>query len=203
MENGFFAVMGGYRIRTMKNWPDGCTLTPEGVLLFAKLKSLPELEKETILDRSKADDLVKGLACSQALWIILQVIARKTSGLPVTLLEINTVAHVVCAILMYTVWWYKPQNVNQPEFVHVEPGLEALLSPPGNFANYWDRRGQLEIPSNDSPGDMASNSIGNNSSNPQKPTDQRIIEHEWRQSIPENKSGIKGNRSYPLAVDEI
>jgi hypothetical protein len=104
MENGFFAVMGGYRIRAMKNWPDGCTFTPEGVFLFAKLKSLPEVEKETILDRSKADDLVKGLACSQVLWIIIQVIARKASGLPVTLLEPNTVAHVVCAILMYIVW---------------------------------------------------------------------------------------------------
>ena len=178
----------------MKKWPDGCTLTPEGVFLFAKLKSLPEVEKETILDRSKADDLVKGLACSQALWIIIQVIARKASGLPVTLLELNTVAHVVCAILMYIVWWYKPQNVNQPESVHVEPELEALLSPPETFVSgFW---GKLGIPPrNDPQSDMATNPIANSdSSSTQKPTVEGIVMQDnadWRHAVPENTSGIK------------
>jgi hypothetical protein len=88
IENGFFAVIEGYRTRAMKDWPEGCTLTPEGVYLFARLKVLPEVDKETILDRSNADDLVKELACLQALWMIIQVIARK-AGFPITLLELN------------------------------------------------------------------------------------------------------------------
>jgi hypothetical protein len=190
LENGFFAVMGGYRIRTMKDWPGGCTLTPQDIVLLATLKSLPDVDTESIMDRSKADDLVKGLACSQTLWIIIQVIARKASDLPVTLLELNTVAHVVCAILMYVLWWCKPQGINQPEFVSVHTRLQAPLS------STWPHEGQLGIPrTTDSQADTTGNRIGNNKSSgcAQEPTDQMLNDHSevLLQEIPENKSGIK------------
>jgi hypothetical protein len=187
MENGFFAVMGGYRIREMKDWPNGCTLTPRGVYFLAKLKSLPAVDKESILDRSKADELVKGLACCQALWLVIQVIARKASGLPITLLELNTVAHVVCAILMYIVWWHKPQDVNQPEFVDVrDPGLDTLLS---ESSTIW---GELGIPPSIPQDDMIGDESGDSHTR-QKPSDQRSPDGDtdWRQALPKNESGIR------------
>ncbi|KAI5808466.1 hypothetical protein DFH27DRAFT_459108, partial [Peziza echinospora] len=55
-------------------------------------------------DRSKTDWLAKAMVCLQASWIIIQCVVRKAEGLPVTLLEINTVMHVVCALLMYLLW---------------------------------------------------------------------------------------------------
>jgi len=45
--------------------------------------------------------------------MLVQVVARKISGLPITLLEINTITHVGCAIAIYTIWCYKPQGLSE------------------------------------------------------------------------------------------
>ncbi|KAF8460162.1 hypothetical protein BDZ91DRAFT_664725, partial [Kalaharituber pfeilii] len=74
-------------------------------------------DEERIKDKSKADNLAKLLVCGQASWMVVQCIARKITGLPVTLLEINTVMHVICALLLYLIWLKKPQEVNVPNNV--------------------------------------------------------------------------------------
>ena len=69
---------------------------------------------EDIEDRSKGDVLSKGFALLQTGWFILQSIARKLNGFPVTQLEVVTVAFAVLNFAMYIVWWKKPQNVSHP-----------------------------------------------------------------------------------------
>ena len=54
------------------------------------------------------------MACVQAAWLVLQVIARLQSGLQVTLLKIKTLGHVLCAVVIYILWWHKPQMVLEP-----------------------------------------------------------------------------------------
>lgn len=46
--------------------------------------------------------------------MMIQTIARKVAGLPVTLLELNTLVHIGCAIILYLLWWCKPQDVSEP-----------------------------------------------------------------------------------------
>ena len=70
-----------------------------------------DIPKQLIDARSKSDWLGKGLICFQVVWMLTQIIARKVAGLPVTLLELNTAVHIGCAILLYFIWWYKPQDV--------------------------------------------------------------------------------------------
>jgi len=41
-------------------------------------------------------------------------VARKASGLPVTLLEINTVVHVACAIAIFLLMFRKPKDATEP-----------------------------------------------------------------------------------------
>ena len=62
--------------------------------LLARCGRLPDVPKEDILDKSKANGLAKALVMIQALWMLLQTIGRLFAGLPVTLLEVNTIAHV-------------------------------------------------------------------------------------------------------------
>ena len=69
---------------------------------------------ESILDKSKADNIAKTLTCIQAFWIIIQSIARVASGLPLTFLEINTLGHVKCAQFMFLFWWDKPLEILYP-----------------------------------------------------------------------------------------
>ena len=90
------------------------TLTATGILLLAKCGHLPDIEKEFIWDKSKADGLAKALVCLQAGWFILQTVGRIVVHEPVTLLEVNTIAHIFCAFVCYGLWWHKPREVQEP-----------------------------------------------------------------------------------------
>lgn len=90
------------------------TLTARGIALLADCKLLPDIEREYLDDKSKSDGLSKFIACVQAAWLIVQVIARLILGLQVTLLEINTLGHVLCALIIYVLWWHKPRMVLEP-----------------------------------------------------------------------------------------
>lgn len=94
------------------------TLTVEGLSLLVKCGHLPpRISKESIIDKSKADSLAKALVCLQAIWCLVQVIGRLASHLPVTLLEINTLGHALCALAIYMCWWSKPLDINVPHVV--------------------------------------------------------------------------------------
>ena len=74
--------------------PDRLTLTARGIALLAECGHLPDIPEGVILDKSKANDLAKAMVLIQASWMLLQTIGRLITKLPVTLLEVNTVAHV-------------------------------------------------------------------------------------------------------------
>lgn len=90
------------------------TLTARGVAFLARCGHLPNMKKKDIIDKSKADSLAKSLACLQASWMVVQVIGRAILGLHVTLLEVNTLGHVLCALLTYLLWWNKPRQIYEP-----------------------------------------------------------------------------------------
>lgn len=90
------------------------TLTARGIALLADCELLPDIERKYLDDKSKSDGLSKFIACVQAAWLIVQVIARLSLGLQVTLLETNTLGHVLCALIIYVLWWHKPRMVLEP-----------------------------------------------------------------------------------------
>jgi hypothetical protein len=118
--------MGGFviTIEDKSKWileNDGATITPQGIQELTILGKIPTVQRETITGRSKADDVAKTLVCFQAGWMAIQAIARKASGISVTLLELNTLAHVGCGIMMYTIWWTKPQDAAEPVKLPLDP----------------------------------------------------------------------------------
>lgn len=82
------------------------TLTCYGIRKCAQRGKFFEINESEIIDKSKADILAKGLVCLQVTWMMVQCIARKVAGYPLTILEVHTFAHVCCALLMY-VFWFK------------------------------------------------------------------------------------------------
>ncbi|KAF1949842.1 hypothetical protein CC80DRAFT_554918 [Byssothecium circinans] len=54
------------------------------------------------------------IAVGQACWMLIQILQRKITGLPLTLLEVHTLAHVVCTIPMFGLWWNKPRQAESP-----------------------------------------------------------------------------------------
>lgn len=72
------------------------------------------LGKADIQDKSKADWLLKSLAILQGAWIIINVIVRHVTRLPISQIEITTVAFAIMAVLTYLANWWKPKDVSQP-----------------------------------------------------------------------------------------
>lgn len=72
------------------------------------------LRKEDIEDKSKVDLLVKGVTALQIAWIIVTVHARSHTGLPVSQLEIATMAFSVFAVATYIANIWKPKDISQP-----------------------------------------------------------------------------------------
>ncbi|CAG8971201.1 hypothetical protein HYALB_00010574 [Hymenoscyphus albidus] len=117
MVHSFYAGMGGFVVE-----PDGpaneggpvLTVSARGMAFLARCGHLPNISKDDIKDKSKADGLAKSFVCIQAGWMVVQVLGRVINDLPVTLLEVNTLGHVLCALIIYLLWWYKPRMVREP-----------------------------------------------------------------------------------------
>jgi hypothetical protein len=74
-------------------------------------KQINDMNSAILQDLSKTNTVAKLIVFLQAAWIIVQVIGRFLSHLPVTILELHTAAHSVCAIIMYATWWHKPMDI--------------------------------------------------------------------------------------------
>ena len=116
LEHGFFAVMGGFNLELkekLQQFDRGrqCTkVTPKDVILLAECNALPQTSFITrvIAARRKSDYIAKLLVCLQILWLVIQTIAQKFHGFPITLLEVNTLGLVWCALALYVIRWHKP-----------------------------------------------------------------------------------------------
>ncbi|KDQ59774.1 hypothetical protein JAAARDRAFT_126716 [Jaapia argillacea MUCL 33604] len=122
--HGFFALMGGFMlydgdqpIRTL-TLADLETLVDDGSIDF------PSITKEEIEDRSKGDALSKGIALIHTTWFTIQVIARGVRRLPITELEVVTLAFTVLNVATYSLWWSKPLSVQCPFRVPLKPGCQ-------------------------------------------------------------------------------
>ena len=67
-----------------------------------------------IKDKGKSDWFAKSFVVLQTSWFVMQCIARGIKHLPVTHLEIVTLAYAAMNFVMYALWWNKPLNVDRP-----------------------------------------------------------------------------------------
>jgi hypothetical protein len=119
LAQGWFGVMGGIGLilreedRKLENGRNCITVTRRGIVRLAGWDMLPGIPKSVVLAKGKSSRLAKALVVFQASWMFIQTIAREIAGLPATLLELNTIAHVCCAFIMYAIWWGKPQDADE------------------------------------------------------------------------------------------
>ncbi|KAM0325633.1 hypothetical protein ACHAPQ_007944 [Fusarium lateritium] len=140
----FFIVMGGIHVDVdhilsipdldkgaldpeSKPRPFSVRLNPNTIVHLAERGHWIPISDRKIDDKSKADVLQKALVVIQVSWMVMQCIARKAYDLPLSLLEIHTMVHVVCALLLYMCWFKKPLNVQDPEFYTYLAGQLALF----------------------------------------------------------------------------
>jgi len=139
LTHAFYAAMGGFAIDGstaetpfLPQGRDHLTITKAGIKIFFKLGYIDEFSAvslESIRDKGKSGYIAKFLIALQALWFCTQLVARLAQSLPISLLELNTFAHGICAICAIYFWWEKPQDIEQPTLLpmnRIQP-LCALL----------------------------------------------------------------------------
>ena len=129
MTHGFFITMGGFHLferssKEMSNdrrtsQEDDKPLHPLGENDLRNCDGYESFEfimptKAEIMDKGKSDWLAKSLVLLQTSWFVMQCIARAVERLPVTHLEIVTLAYAALNFVIYAFWWNKPLNVNRP-----------------------------------------------------------------------------------------
>ncbi|KIK53965.1 hypothetical protein GYMLUDRAFT_178282 [Collybiopsis luxurians FD-317 M1] len=114
MTHAFFALMGGFAL--YKGRTCICVLRhtsdyPDETLFIGHAKFIGETSQREIGDLCHRDVLGKLVAVSQTAWFMIQLAARSVEGLPITELEIMTLAFATMNVAIYYFWWNKPQDV--------------------------------------------------------------------------------------------
>ncbi|KAI0062764.1 hypothetical protein BV25DRAFT_1915890 [Artomyces pyxidatus] len=133
--HGFFVIMGGFHL-----YDDGVPQHPlsrEDVIYLVKTGDIVPPTEEEIRGWSQGDALSKTIAVFQTLWFVIQCIARRAQDLPVTQLEVMTLAYTTITVAMYVVWWYKPKNVGGPVRVTVTALPVPAPVRPAPRWKYW------------------------------------------------------------------
>ncbi|KAJ7751660.1 hypothetical protein B0H16DRAFT_823481 [Mycena metata] len=105
--HGFFCNMGGF-------------VSEEGhpvsrrKQLPAYISAIRKIKRADIEDKSKGDALSKGVAIAQGLWFVTQCFAHVSQHLPLTELEVATLAFAVLSVVIRLLWLHKPLDVQQP-----------------------------------------------------------------------------------------
>ncbi|KAI9451581.1 hypothetical protein F5148DRAFT_1370556 [Russula earlei] len=140
--HGFFAIMGGF-MEYEGNRPVR-VLLPEELRSYSLTGNgeFPRIAKMEIEDKSKGDIVSKTLLSS-----------CRPAGLPVTELELVTVAFATLNSVMYLLWWDKPLNVQCGVRVYKKRSMEEPIddgpcprvATREAFYNYgWRRECELE-----------------------------------------------------------
>ena len=140
----FFVVMCGFEIDVSEysTQHTRLILTPAGIRACAEQGFFFELDPESIKDKNKSDSLAKILVILQVTWIVASSVGRTVVGLPLSLLEIHTMVHVVCAWMMYTLWFHKPKDILKSSFA--DPNV--FENGKGLFADLLMRTRRLSQP---------------------------------------------------------
>ncbi|KAJ6584479.1 hypothetical protein B0H19DRAFT_980099 [Mycena capillaripes] len=107
--HGFFFAMGGFVSHSGRH-----PIVTRKQLRPEYLAAIQSISVEDIDDKSKGDGISKAVALLQGLWFTAQCLARVHQHLPLTELEVATLAFQFVNIFIWLLWWNKPLDVQRP-----------------------------------------------------------------------------------------
>jgi hypothetical protein len=118
MSHAYFLGMGGFVLHDHGEEGNDASaiehpLCPDEFLFLLRMAyiDIPKMTQREIKDKSKGDILSKLLTVMQTGWFVTQCITRRLKGLPLTELELTTVAFSLTNTATYLFWLNKPLNV--------------------------------------------------------------------------------------------
>ena len=126
-ESDFYIKIGGIAMNVAGRRRFPVTYQQFLALLDTGTFKIPDITEKDIKDRNKTDHYAVVVACMQASWLVVQCIGRKVQHLPISALELTTTVFILNALLVYSLWWNKPLNVQVPIVVCVESKTDEEL----------------------------------------------------------------------------
>ncbi|EKM55018.1 uncharacterized protein PHACADRAFT_208547 [Phanerochaete carnosa HHB-10118-sp] len=123
LTHGYYAVMGGFVLDSSPTPVFGTetrlVLAPWMIQFLMKHDTdlIPGILKGDIACQSKSGGLAKALLVVQLLYFAVSCTARLVQALPLSLLEVWTLAHALGAIFVYAIWWKKPLDIPKPTVI--------------------------------------------------------------------------------------
>lgn len=148
LSHNYLANMGGLKVNG--NITTGLCLVKalENGKIFELMENI-RLSKDDIMDKSKADNLVRLLWLWQMLRLLVELIIRLVQHLPITQLEVITASFCVITLITVVVQISKPQSIDQSIHVFVEPKHSFTEIQHGHFTQIqqdydmdWTSQGQ-------------------------------------------------------------
>lgn len=112
MTHGYFIGMGGFHL-----FEGSTPLYPLGRQFIVSLTHARNIKLPTeteIQDKSKTNWLTHGFVFIQTLWFVVNCLARAASSLPITKLEVATIAYISVYVWIYMTLWERPHYVDRP-----------------------------------------------------------------------------------------
>lgn len=133
--HGSFIQMGGF-ILYENGYPiEVLDYNRLAELLRNKAIIAPAVTERNLQDRSTGNIVSKGIVMLQTMWFVLQCCARVGQRLPLSELEVLTLAFAVINVAIYVAWWNKPQGVDTAICVPLQRADDATTSLTGNEAH--------------------------------------------------------------------
>ncbi|KAK0125473.1 hypothetical protein ONS95_000518 [Cadophora gregata] len=134
LAHGFYADSGGFLIHSQDAPAFPANAKQIHYLVKNKYIPMPEITQKEIFDKSKGDKFTKTVACFQTLWFMTQCTGRIIQGLPVSPLEYQTCAIIICTLTTYYYWLHKPLDVQTPTIIRMKTPMAAILIAAGPIA---------------------------------------------------------------------
>jgi hypothetical protein len=103
-------------------------------LVEHKYVDLPHINEDAIKDKDKVDGLLRFITLVQAMWFIVNLVARSVQDLAISCLELSTSAWVIFCLGTTICWSKKPAEVEVIEIIKLNVSIAQVLNEGGDKA---------------------------------------------------------------------
>lgn len=140
LTHAFYADMGGFLLKVTQGDKEIVFPINSKQLLYLINKGYleyPQLRRDEIQDKNKADGLARLITIVQAIWFFVNTIARAFQGLAITTLELTTLSFIVVMFATSFYWIHKPLDVATPTTLFCNATIEQIHSEAGLIDEQW------------------------------------------------------------------
>ncbi len=137
MRHGFYANMGGFLLRSKDSNPFPINAKQLHYLVTQDYIPYPAaIMQARGIEEPYTSNVLKIMVLIQVAWFLVQFLARASTSLTLTTLELTTIPYILCTLTTYYMWWHKPiDSPRSPIILRLETRIGQVLTAAGSIAS--------------------------------------------------------------------